>query len=52
MFSMHFITNFSIKTLFWEAEIFLNVFQNAGNATSETKILKMSWGDMPPASTP
>ena len=26
MFSMQFITNFTIKTLFWEAEIFLNVF--------------------------
>jgi hypothetical protein len=26
MFSMQFITNFTIKTLFWEVEIFLNAF--------------------------
>jgi hypothetical protein len=44
LFSMQFITNFTIKTLFWECS------QNAGNAISETQILKISLGDMPPAS--
>jgi hypothetical protein len=47
MFSMQFITNFTIKTLFWEAEIFLMCSQNAGNAISETQILKISWGACP-----
>jgi hypothetical protein len=42
---MQFITNFTIKTLFSEAEIFFKMCsQNAGNAISETQILKMSWG--------
>jgi hypothetical protein len=49
MFSMQFITNFTIKTLFWEAENFFKMCsQNAGNAISETQILKISWGGMPP----
>jgi hypothetical protein len=39
MFSMQFITNFIIKTLFWEAEILQEMNQNAGNAISETQIL-------------
>jgi hypothetical protein len=44
---MQFITNFTIKTLFSEAEIFfLMCSQNAGNAISETQILKCP-GDMP-----
>jgi hypothetical protein len=48
MFSMQFITNFTIKTLFWEAEIFLKTCsQNAGNVISETQILKISWGACP-----
>jgi hypothetical protein len=53
MFSMQFITNFTIKTLFWEAEIFLKTYcsQNAGNAIWETQILKLSLGGggMPPS---
>jgi hypothetical protein len=45
MFSMQFITNFTIKTLFWEAEIYLKICsQNAGNAIWETQILKISLG--------
>jgi hypothetical protein len=52
MFSVQFITNFTIKTLFWEAEIFFLMFsQNTGNAISETQILKISWGHAP-AQTP
>jgi hypothetical protein len=48
MFSMQFITNFTIKTLFWEAEIFFKMCtQNAGNSISETQILKISWGGAP-----
>jgi hypothetical protein len=43
MFSVQFITNFTVKTLFWEAEIFFKMCsQNAGNAISETPILKIS----------
>jgi hypothetical protein len=48
MFSMQFITNFTITTLFWEAEIYKKMCsQNAGNAISETHILEISWEDMP-----
>jgi hypothetical protein len=43
MFSMQFITNSQlIKTSFWEAEIFLNVFSECRNAISEAQILKIS----------
>jgi hypothetical protein len=50
MFSMQFITNFTIKALFWEAGIFFKMCsQNAENAISETQILKISWGGMPPS---
>ena len=50
MFSMQFITNFTIKTLFWEAEIFFKMYcsQNAGNAIWETQILKISLGGHAP----
>ena len=42
------ITNFTIKTLFWEAEIFFKMCpQNTGNAISETEILNISWGHAP-----
>jgi hypothetical protein len=45
---MPFITNFTIKTLFWEAEIFFKMCsQNAGNAISETPILTISWEHAP-----
>jgi hypothetical protein len=45
---MQFITNFTIKALFWEAEIYFKLCsQNAGNAISETQILKISWGYAP-----
>jgi hypothetical protein len=38
MFSKQFITNFTSKALFWEAEIYFKFcFQNAGNAISETQ---------------
>ena len=38
------ITNFTIKILFWDAEIFLKMCsQKAGNAISETQILKIPW---------
>jgi hypothetical protein len=37
MFSLQFITNFTIVTLFLEAEIFFKMCsQNAGNVISET----------------
>ena len=48
MFSMQFITNFTIITLFWEAEIFKKMCsQNAGNAISETQILEISLEGLP-----
>jgi hypothetical protein len=46
---MQFITNFTIRTLFGKAEIFKKMSsQNAGNAISETRILKISWKGMSP----
>jgi hypothetical protein len=49
MFSVQFITNFTIKALCWEAEIsFEMCCQNAGNAISETQILKIPWVGMSP----
>jgi hypothetical protein len=49
MFRMQFISNFTIRTLFWKAEIFKKMCsQNAGNAISETHSLKISWEGMPP----
>jgi hypothetical protein len=49
MFNMQFITIFTIRTLFWKAEIFKEMCsQNAGNAILETHILKISWEGMLP----
>jgi hypothetical protein len=46
MFSMQFITNFTIRS--WEAEIFKKMCsQNAGNAISETHILEISLEGLP-----
>ena len=46
---MQFITNFTIRTLFGKAEIFKKMCsQNAGDAISETHILRISWEGMPP----
>jgi hypothetical protein len=45
---MQIITNFTIKTLFKEAETFKKMCsKNAGNAISETHILKISWEACP-----
>jgi hypothetical protein len=53
MFSMQFITNFTIKTLFCEAEIFLKTCsQNAGNAISEDPNYKKFPGPHAPRQTP
>jgi hypothetical protein len=52
MFSMQFITNFTIKTLFWEAEMFLNVLSECRKCYFRDPNFKTFWGGMPPASTP
>jgi hypothetical protein len=46
---MQFIANFTIKTLFWEPEIFFKMCsQNAGNTISETQIKKNFLGEAYP----
>jgi hypothetical protein len=48
VYSKQFITNFTIKALFCEAEIYFKFCsQNAGNAISETQILKFPGGLCP-----
>jgi hypothetical protein len=49
MFSIQFITNFTIKTLFWEAEnFFKNVFSEYRNCYFRDPNFKNFPGDMPP----
>jgi hypothetical protein len=53
MFSMQFITNFSIKTLFWEARDFFKMCsQNAGNAISGPKLKIFPGGHAPSFNPP